>query len=218
MSYPYGPPENPGQGQPTSGWGQPEYPPQVYSQPAYPQPGYAQTGYPQTGYPQAGSAYPQGYPALPPSGGTAITAGVLSMIVGILAGLAALIMFAAGMDFSSRRRNRSYSYYDSDYDDLAGFMMIFSVIVAVMAVLWILGAILLFMRKTAGRVILIVLSGICVVGNLLGMVKSPGGAIIGLLLAGVILALAAVPPTGRWIAAGKIPPPAVPGYMPYPYA
>ncbi|MRH86162.1 hypothetical protein GFY24_01560 [Nocardia sp. SYP-A9097] len=216
MSYPYGQPEYPGQGQPVPGYEQPGYP-----QPAYQQPGYAQPGYPQPGYPQPGSGYPQpnypgGYPTQPPSGATAITAAVLSIIFAVLAGFGglAMIIFAA-----SFRSSYSSDDYSSSLDDATTVIIGLGVFVLVMGILWFVGALLLLARKTAGRVMLIVLTSIGLIGSVVGMVKNPTGPdVIGLGVGLLILVLAAVPPTGRWIAAGKNPPPAQQGYMPYPYA
>ncbi|MFB7878235.1 hypothetical protein ACFC06_23550 [Nocardia sp. NPDC056064] len=82
--------------------------------------------------------------------------------------------------------------------------------------LWLLGAILLFRRKTAGRVIVIILSTLATLGGLASLATvaaSPVGSAatlgIGLAQAGfavLVLCLAAAPSTGRWIQAAHIPP------------
>ncbi|MFB7720758.1 hypothetical protein [Nocardia sp. NPDC056100] len=214
MSYPYGPPENPWQGEP--GYEQPGYP-----QPTYQQPGYAQPAYPQPGYPQQGYAYPQpGYPGYqpPPSGATAIAAAVLSILVAVLAGLAGLGIILIGATFGSSHYNTDYE--SSSFDDDVTVAIGLGVLVLVMGVLWFVAALLLLARKTAGRVMLIAITSIALIGGLVGLAESPESPdLIGLAIGLLILVLAAVPPTGRWIAAAKNPPPAIPqGYMPYPYA
>ncbi|WP_431955255.1 hypothetical protein [Nocardia lijiangensis] len=95
---------------------------------------------------------------------------------------------------------------------------------ALVALLWLLGALLLFMRQTAGRVIIIGLSSIALLGAF--VLVAIGGVMGGmpLLLSGSIFGLTVASPTGRWIAARRQPayPPAYPpappyGHPPYPY-
>lgn len=199
MSYPYGQPEYPGQGQP-----------------GYPQQGYPQMsfGYPQPSHP----VHPGGNPTPPVSGATAITAAVLALIAGALAGLGGLLMIIFGTAVKSTNSAED-DYYSSSLDDTSTTAIGVGIFVIVLGVLWFVGAVLLLARKTAGRVMLIVFTAIGMVGAVVGMVTDPGVSdLIGLAFGGLILVLAVVPPTGRWIAAGGNPPPAVPGYMPYPYA
>ncbi|WP_067574378.1 DUF4064 domain-containing protein [Nocardia acidivorans] len=199
MSYPYGQPEYPGQGRPG------------YPQQGYPQPGF---GYPQPGYPGA----PGGYPAPTVSGATALTAAVLALIVGALAGFGGVLMIIFGTAVKSTNSADDH-YYSSSLDDTSTTAIGLGIFVIVLGVLWFVGAVLLLARKTAGRVMLIVFTAIGLVATVVGMVTNPGVFdLFGLAIGGLILVLAVVPPTGRWIAAGKTPPPAQPGYMPYPYA
>lgn len=185
MNYPYGPHS----GYPVPG------PPPGYQQPGYPQPGFPPPGYPQPGYP--GPGYPGGF-VQRPSGGTAITAGVLAVIIGMLCVIGTFALLVVAVDGGD---GEAYLY---------GVVAVIGAI----ALLWLMGGILLFRRKTAGRVILIVMSALGVLGNL-GTMGVSGGARggLGMLIAATILVLAAVPATGRWIAAGRVPL----GYAPYPY-
>ncbi|WP_067532045.1 hypothetical protein [Nocardia crassostreae] len=219
MSNPYGQPGYP-PSEPDYQGGQPGYPPQNYppayfgGQSAYPP---AQPGYPD--YQQPAYNYqPVMYPPAAPSGGTAIAAAVLALIGGILAALVGLLMLVGGAVFGG---SVNASDYDSDIGSgIAAFIAILGAIITLVGVLWIIGAILLLMAKTAGRVMLMVLSGLSVALNLVGFTDSEtvGSGIVGLILAGLILGLAAAPPTGVWIAykkQQKNQPPA--GYAPYSY-
>ncbi|MGV9414287.1 hypothetical protein ACWDOP_30675 [Nocardia sp. NPDC003693] len=189
MSNPYGQPY-PG----SYGYQQPGY-----QQPAYPPPGY------QPGYPM--------YPQLPPSGATAITAGVIALIVGIIAGIGGVVMVGAAAALSSEREK----YGRSSANDLESLLIGMGVLVILIGAFWFIGALLLFARKTAGRVMLIIASGLGLLGGLGQLTLGEySGPIFGLGISLLILILCLVPATGRWIAAGKRPvPPA--GYAPYPY-
>ncbi|WP_330184045.1 hypothetical protein OHB26_10785 [Nocardia sp. NBC_01503] len=198
MRYPYGQPEYPGQGQPG------------YSQQGYPQPGF---GYPQPSYP----GYSGSYPTPPVSGSTAIGAAVIALVVGALAGFGGLLKTAFGSILVSS--NSTDGYYSSSLAESSKTAIIVGVFLMVLGVLWLVSALLLIARKTAGRVLLIFSTTMGMVGTAVGMVTDPDlSDLVGFAIEGLILVLAAVPPTGRWLAADKNPPPAVPGYMPYPYA
>ncbi|MEV6770990.1 hypothetical protein AB0N05_20445 [Nocardia sp. NPDC051030] len=214
MNYPYGQqPGNPG--------------PQYQQQPAYPQQsgyppqqGFPQQGYSQPGYPAPG--YPPAYPPPAPSGGTAITAAVLATLLGLLAGLAGVVMIGVGA--TTKSKHDSYgSHSSSASDGLSSLMLGLGVVVIVMGVLWFAGAMLLFARKAAGRWMLVVLSSLGLIGNVISVANSssPGSGAFGGLLGLAVLVLAAVPATGKWIAAGKpqsrSPYPPAGGYTPYPY-
>ncbi|MVU79740.1 hypothetical protein GPX89_21165 [Nocardia sp. ET3-3] len=228
MSYPY---EKSGQtgpeDQPQPGFAPVEYPPQSsYQQQPYPgqtgapAPGFAQQpGYPMPAYPAgpmpaypAGAGYaPYGVPVAP-SGGTAITAGVLAIIVGVLSLIAGVFMLIASAVVTDRSEYRTSS---SD-SELFGVLIGIGILVLVVGVVWCVGATLLFMRKTAGRIMLIVMSSIAIVLGLISLVGRPGAGVIGLLMSILILVFAAVPPTGRWIEAGKqTPVPPQQAYYPY---
>ncbi|MFJ4656155.1 hypothetical protein ACIP5Y_33210 [Nocardia sp. NPDC088792] len=217
MSYPYGQ-QQPGYPNPEYPGGA-GYPGQQYPAAGYPQPGYqAPPGYPPQGFPASG--YPPAYPQQPATGGTAITAGVLGIIIGILAtigGVAAMIAASA---------LKKDDYYDSPYsththtsDNASTVATVVGVVIIVVGLLWIMSAWLLLARKTFGRVMLIILSGIGVAGGLVDAARTPGAGLLGLLVAVAILVLASVPATGRWIAAGKNRQPtyAPPTYSPYGY-
>ncbi|MET8773604.1 hypothetical protein ABZV58_01125 [Nocardia sp. NPDC004654] len=169
----------------------------------YEPPGY---GYPPVppGYPQPG----HGFPPSAPSGATAIIAAVLSTLVGLLGSVGICIGLFEALD------------PDNEVEP-AAFIGIG--VGALIAMLWLLGALLLFMRQTAGRVIIIGLSAIALLGAL--VLVAIGGVAGGLplLLSGTIFGLSVASPTGRWIAARRQPtyPPAYPppsyGQPPYPY-
>ncbi|WP_024801287.1 hypothetical protein [Nocardia sp. BMG51109] len=174
MSYPYG---------------QPEYPPHGY-------PGYPQAGYPVYGYP----GYPQpGYPMQRASGGAAITAGILAVLLCLVAvfGIITSVSLAA----------------HADTDDL-GLLYAVTGVEGLIAFVWLLGGIMLMNRKNAGRIILIILSSIGLLGGLAGTVAglaSPVPAtavpgIVGVLVALLMLTLTLVGSTKRWCEEGNLPP------------
>ncbi|MEV6656839.1 hypothetical protein [Nocardia fluminea] len=210
MGYPYGPPQghDPYAGQ---GYAQPGYAPDPYGgQPGYAQPYGApvQNGY---GAPAYGSApYPgYGMPGYGPpraGGGTAITAALISLLMALVAlgGLGIGVAFLLGTDATSA----------TDEDGRTG-MAIAMAIGAVPCLLWLLGSILLFRRKTAGRVIIILMSSLaliyCVVSMAITLPREKGDDVLFTLIGGVavgaipllLLALAAAPSTGRWIREGR---------------
>ncbi|RDI48438.1 hypothetical protein [Nocardia mexicana] len=234
MNYPYGPPGHPVHGHPEQGFQQPGYGPPGYPPPGQPQPGFPpsgqlQPGQPQPGYPPPGSpqvgypppGFPQsGYPPQSaPGGGSAITAGVLGLLVGVLAGIGTVASLGMASDAPSSAR---------------GGMQAAAAVSGVVALLWLLGAILLFARKTAGQVILVLLSGLGIIGNAVAQLATDGRmlvpGLIGIVFAAVILVFAGAKSTSQWIAAKRQPqygyPPApmygqppypAPGQPPYPH-
>ncbi|MEV6428480.1 hypothetical protein [Nocardia sp. NPDC051463] len=83
------------------------------------------------------------------------------------------------------------------------------------AFLWLLGAILLFRRSPAGRVILIIMSSLSLAGiGISAATSNPAGFVLAIVPL-TILILASLSSTGRWIAAGRAP--HLPQY-PYPPA
>ncbi|MCP2294757.1 hypothetical protein APR11_001164 [Nocardia amikacinitolerans] len=160
--------------------------------------------YPGPGYP----VYPPYGYTPPPSGATAITAAVLSTLVGLLGSVGVCIGLIEALD------------PDNDVEP-AAFIGIG--VGALIAMLWLLGALLLFMRQTAGRVIVIGLSSIALIGALVLVAIGGIAGTLPLVLSGSIFGLSIASPTGRWIAARRRPsyPPAYPpppyGQPPYPY-
>ncbi|MFE3100300.1 hypothetical protein [Nocardia tengchongensis] len=225
MSYPYGPPGDPsgGFGQDAGGYQQaaPGHPPQY---PGFSEPYPGQAGVPAADFGQQPSVYPmpayQAAPAYSPyapqptvSGGTAITAGVLACIASVLSLVGGVIMLVAASIVSGGEDSYSGRYRRDD--ELYGLFLGIGALALLVGVLWALGGILLFMRKQAGRVMLIVLSSIAVVLGVIGLANGPGTAFVSLVFSIAILVLAAVPPTGRWIEAGKQTPAVVQPYYPY---
>ncbi len=186
MGYPYGQPGN-------SGYG------------PYPQPGYAQPGYPQ----------PVG-PVRKPGGGTAITAGVLATIHGLLG----LLVTVVGS--IETRQDRHDGYSDSGE-------VVALIVVTIFTGVYLSAAILFFFRRRVGRYMIVGASGLTLVGGIGGMLYTlvanhhSQGDVVGLLVTIVIvlvfevptLCLAAASSTGRWIAA-RTAAPAVPGPYPQP--
>ncbi|MFD4353007.1 hypothetical protein ACFWPX_10640 [Nocardia sp. NPDC058518] len=220
MGYPYGPQQgqDPYAGQ---GYAQPGYGPDPYGgQPGYGSQPYGapvQNGYGAPAYGAAPYPYAPGYGQPRAGGGTAITAAVISLLLSLLAlagiGIAAAILI--GEDTGSVAG-----------DEVRNAATVSLLIGSAVCLLWLLGAILLFRRKTAGRVILIVLSGLglvfSVLSTVLPLVTGNGAAgneativLIGGVVGGavplLIFLLAVAPSTGRWIRAGQSG-----GYQQYP--
>lgn len=206
MGYPYGPQGNDPYGQPQPGYADP-YAQQGYGAPAYGAQPYPAPGY-EYGYGATGYAQPR------VSGATGIIAAVFALLVSLFA----MIGIAAGAIIAL-----SSSSIDDESRNIAIGV---SAIGAVPALLWFLGSILLFRRKTAGRVILIIMSTLVLVvmgaGVAVGIAaggdgsEDPAAAILGAVVLGaiplLILLCAAAPATGRWIRAARQP-----AYDPYPY-
>ncbi|KAF0849663.1 hypothetical protein [Nocardia caishijiensis] len=186
------------------GYAQPGYAPDPYAQPYGATP-YAEYGY---GAPAYGP-YPPGYGQQPRAGGgTAITAAVISLLVSLVAlggiGIGAAVLLGTEATSAADESTRSA-------------VTIALAIGAVPSLLWLLGSILLFRRKTAGRVILILLSTLALLGTWIPAVLTMsrtssdqiggtiGGAIIMSAIPLLILTLAAASSTGRWIRAGRAP-------------
>ena len=168
---------------------------------------------PQPGqYPPAPPPYPGGqYPVQqPPSGGTAITAGVLA-VLGALWGV-----FSGVLNFGA---------VDEVIDDLKWIVVLQATVYVIEFATLLPGAILLFLRKPAGRWLvatgsaLHILQGVIALSVLasddrftsnLDGPAAVGGGIGGLLVvlspAIATLVLALVPLTGRWCAWGTQPP------------
>ncbi|MEU4809825.1 hypothetical protein AB0H20_11535 [Nocardia fluminea] len=219
MGYPYGPPQghDPYAGQ---GYAQPGYAPDPYGgQPGYAQPYGApvQNGYGAPAYGAAPYPYVPGYGEPRAGGGTAITAAVLALLLSLL-GLT-LMGIALAVILGSDAASASET-------EFRGAVTAAMLVGAVPCLLLLLGSILLFRRKTAGRVLLIVLSGLSLVFSLLStvlpLVTGNGAAgeeatvvLIGGAVSGavplVIFLLAVAPSTGRWIRAGRSI-----GYQQYP--
>ena len=173
MGYPYGQRGNEGFG-------------------AHPQPGYAQPGYPQ----------PVG-PVRKPGGGTAITAGVLATIQGLL-GLALTVVFMFGA-----RADRH-----EDYDNTSGDVVAL-IVVATFTGLCLIAAVLLLFRRRAGRYLVGGISGLVLVGGACGVIYTvvvngldKQGVVPLMVMVGIVfvielptLCLAVASSTGRWIAA-----------------
>ncbi|GGN88896.1 hypothetical protein [Nocardia rhizosphaerihabitans] len=221
MGYPYGPQQ--GNDPYAGGYAQPGYGADPYAQqqgyPAQPYgaPAYGAQPYPAPGY-EFGYGAP-GYGQPRAGGGTAITAAVIALLLSLtsLGGLGLGLAFLLSTDATSARD-------EAGREEVAIALAIGSV----PALLLLLGSVLLFRRKTAGRVLLILLTSISLIGIGLsaaaaimenragtGYETTPatlvGAAIVGAIPL-LILVMAAAPSTGRWIRAARQP-----AYPPYPY-
>lgn len=192
--------------------------------------------YPPQGGMPAHPGYVEGEP--PASGGTAITAGVLAILGGLWFIGQAVVSFSSGMmDTESMTRGMSpadQAEFEAVMPDWIGTVSIIGAVVQViLVVLLLVGAILLFMKKSVGR-------WMVVAGCVLAILSSIGGFIFadmlmsdvmeqagtdvdmsgvsGVMTAAVgifafvmaipaiaTLILALVPPTGRWCRQGKRP-------------
>ncbi len=213
MGYPYGPQQgqDPYAGQ---GYAQPGYGPDPYGgQPGYGAP--VEYGY---GAPVYGAAPYPGYGQPRAGGGTAITAAVIALLLSLisLGGLGLGLAFLLSTDATSAA-------------DEAGReeAMTALAIGSVPALLLLLGSVLLFRRKTAGRVLLILLTSISLIGIGLSVAaaiaedrtetgyETTPAVFVGAAMVGAIplllLVLAAAPSTGRWVRAGRPG-----GYQQYP--
>ncbi|WP_433197468.1 hypothetical protein ACQP1G_01085 [Nocardia sp. CA-107356] len=166
---------------------------------------YGQPGY---GYPQPAYGYQR-----PPSGGTAITAAIFGLIVGLLGAVGVVIGLIATVNANNKAHD--YSRFGPTAPEVPGYVYGLVALGAVVALLWLLGAILLFRRSSAGRVILIMLSSLSLIGSVVNV--ATGRTEIGVLgvIPLTILICACVSSTGRWIAAGRTPYPYGQPVQPY---
>lgn len=179
------------------------YPNQPYGQGFSGQPGYfQQPGWPQQpGYPQPG--YPGGYPPPPrgPSGATGILAGLLALFGGLVGiGLGAVAIFALFFSGQEERDARMF------LSPVIGFAY---------ALLLLIGAILLFRRKSIGRWLIIGGSAAVLVfwaflgGTVIGVSDEPRRDLVAIgirILAGLVfpiltLVMTFLPSTTKWIQA-----------------
>ena len=164
-------------------------------------------GYPYTPPHYAAAAPPK------PGGGTAITAGVLTLLQGI--GVTAFTIFGA----VQTRHDRL------DGSDTGGDMIAL-ILFGTLTALLLAGAILLLCRRTAGRVIVIGLSGLVIASiPVIGIIVAASGEVehddvLGFAVVFAILLVVELPilvcavasSTGRWIAARNAPAPYYPYY------
>lgn len=183
----------------------------------YPYGGY-DYGYPPQPYPQQYAPYPQYPPPPRPGGGTAITAGVLALLGGLVGALSSV---AAGISLAAV----GSSVTDGMSDNVKIVLIVGLAVGGLTTLFLLLGSLLLFLRRTSGRVLVILgclgaLAGSAVslvttagVASDLGEVEGMGSALgvsLGVTAAMSLfplltLILAAVPATGRWIADRNTP-------------
>ena len=204
--------QQPVYGQPQ--YGQPQYGQPQYGQSLYGQPGYGQSAYGQGPYGQGAYGQPGGYPTPRPSGGTAITAAVLSFLggaaalFGIIANVVAVVAIAALSDLEA---------------SLPGWytgVLVMSVIAEIiLAVLLIWGGVAVLRHKMIGRLLVAGGCGVAIVFGLIGSIAglaveaqlrddnistgigSGAFGFVGLIFPVATMILVLVPPTAEWIAA-----------------
>ncbi|WP_040787814.1 hypothetical protein [Nocardia paucivorans] len=201
MSYPYGGPGHP-------------HPPGHPVPPGYPAP--------------AGYGYP--YVPRPPSGGTAITAGILAIIGGVVSLLIAVSGIIAAFDrrdsslaTGARRRGSSSSSHsdvdvDIDLSGIDGLSLFLGVVAALVALLLLIGGIMLLRRSGIGRIMVIVGCSVYLLMIVVGIARV--GAFAGPLsvfFPVLTLVMASSGSTKRWIEAGRSPMPVAGGYGQPPY-
>jgi hypothetical protein len=115
---------------------------------------YGQPGY---GYPPPTYGYQQ-----QPGGGSAITAAVFALILGLV-GAVGVVVGLVGVISAKNEANSDHGFGPSA-PEVPDFLFGLVALGAIAAFLWLLGAILLFRRSPAGRVILIIMSALSLVG------------------------------------------------------
>ncbi|MGO4615459.1 hypothetical protein AB4305_13415 [Nocardia sp. 2YAB30] len=157
-------------------------------------PGAAPGGYPPVHPHQPGHGYPP--PRSSAGGGTGIAAALLALLDGgwKIFGLVSMVTVGS-----------------RTFDTLAGLALVNLAVTGFVAFLLVLGGVLLLCRSTVGRVLVVVGSALSLINIVVGLVMV---GLFGLLpivvsvLALATLVLAAISPTGRWIAARRQPTPA----------
>ncbi|MEV0343268.1 hypothetical protein AB0H49_30040 [Nocardia sp. NPDC050713] len=131
--------------------------------------------------------------APPPSGAPAKTAAVLAMLVGGIGGFAAIPWLVPGER--------------TEAAGPAGYVL--GAVIASIGVLYFTGGVLLFRRKTAGRIIVIGVAALLALASFIAAGFGPAvgqrDALVGGFFQVGILTLAALGATGEWIAAGRSP-------------
>ncbi|MGH3437778.1 MAG: hypothetical protein ACRDRN_15080 [Sciscionella sp.] len=218
MTYPQQPGQYPGQQPDRGAFGQPGgYGPQPGQ---YPGSG----GFPQAPPPPAYPGYPGGADLANqrPSGGTAITAGVLAILGAVWAIILGIVDFSVA---------------PAAGQSIAWVVWLQAIVYVIEFFTLLPGAIMLFMRKSLGRWLIVVgcaahivqgivaFIGVVLIANAFNNQSSAfvGGGVVGILVvllpAIATLILALVPLTGRWVAWGSRPAPAAQTapYQPGPY-
>ncbi|WP_051027814.1 hypothetical protein [Nocardia higoensis] len=142
-----------------------------------------------------------------PSRLTAFTAAVLATITGLSTAATTIFSIVVVADVANDEPSTS----STDFPDLgpvvAAVFILIGLAAGILTLLHLLGAALLFLRKTAGRVLVIIASALATALGIAGVVMDVNvGTIAATAVAATTLVLAALPSTGRWIAAGKQPP------------
>ncbi|BCK52342.1 hypothetical protein [Nocardia wallacei] len=169
---------------------------------------YGHQEYPAHGYPQPGYGYPQPMYQPPASGGTAITAGILAIVLALTGILGVLTSIGVGHD---------QYYREHAGEEVRNLFYVSAAVEGGIVALLLLGGILLMNHKNAGRIILIILASLGLLGGFAGTIAGilsplPAAAIpgvIGVLVTVLLLALTLAGSTKRWCAQGR--------HAPYPY-
>lgn len=214
----YGQPAPDPYGQPASYGQVPSPVPPPITAPPIPDYPPAVSGYPPApagpGVPAYGAGYP---PVARAGGGTAITAGILALLLGASRAYASIDAFIGLAQISS------YSSYGYGYGSNGGIQAFFGItgaVAALTALLLIVGGLMLFSRSTAGRALVIVgaiialIEQIVILGyivNALGRFEylfelgfqgfyavAVGSALAGMVIVILLLIFASVGSTKRW--------------------
>ncbi|MFD4444217.1 hypothetical protein ACFWPK_31020 [Nocardia sp. NPDC058519] len=232
VGYPYGPQQGQGYppggqqgyqpgGYPAPGPGGPGYGTPGHGTPGYGAPGHGTPGYGGPGYGAPGHGNPQygipgyGAPQGAVSGATGILAAVLALVLSLISLAGAVVSYNSPLatECTGKLVQLPDGTFACSSTSLTPLVTTFLVIGAIIGVLLLTGSILLFLRKTAGRVIVIVVSTLSALGgvaSLVSMADAPVTSDAGMTISGVqaavailMLVLAAAPSTGRWIRAAQ---------------
>ncbi|WP_280272331.1 hypothetical protein [Nocardia wallacei] len=141
----------------------------------------------------------------PASGGAAITAGILAILLALFGVFGVIASVSVGYD---------QYHNDAASEEARDLFYLSAAVEGGIVLLLLLGGILVMNRKNAGRVILIILATLGLLGGFAGTITGilspvpvsavPG--VIGVLVAVLILALTLAGSTKRWCAEGRRPP------------
>ncbi|MBF6353642.1 hypothetical protein IU449_03600 [Nocardia higoensis] len=141
------------------------------------------------------------------SGVTAVAAAILAGITGLLAAATTIFSIVVVADIATDEPSSNSSDWNTFGPIVAGLFVLIGAAAGILALLHLLGALLLFLRKTTGRVLVIIASTLGVALALFGLAQDLNiGTFAAVALCGTTLVYAALPATGRWIAEGKLPP------------
>lgn len=142
-------------------------------------------------------------PQSTPSGITAVIAAVLATVTGLMTAAATIISIVVVVDVANDEPSPA-----GDLPDLGSLVIVVFLLIGVasgfLTLLYLPGALLLFLRRTIGRVLVIIASALGAAVALVAVIMDVNvGTAATLALCGATLVLAALPATGRWIASAS---------------